>query len=157
MRERFADTAAAVTYAGAFEIVRASLLGRAVRVARHAVRHAGGAARRQRRRSARAGAARRGTGVAWDREYRWADGSTHLVRSTKVVDARRRAHRETARATVHAARDVYEEGGVLHFVSRGYYFDLGLGLEAVAAARCCPPASRTSSTSTSATAGSASP
>jgi hypothetical protein len=25
--------------------------------------------------------------------------------------------------------DTFEEGGVLHFVSRGYYFDLGLGLK----------------------------
>ena len=52
--------------------------------------------------------------------------------------------------------DTFEEGGVLHFVSRGYYFDLGFGLQAVAAGACCPPASPTSNTSISATAGSAS-
>ena len=46
VRERFADTAEAVTYAGAFEIVRASAARARVRVAGHAVRHAGGAARR---------------------------------------------------------------------------------------------------------------
>lgn len=125
VRERFADTAAAVTYAGSFELVRASWLGRFFaycglllgmpvtprtglnvesRVHVHADER----------------------GVAWDREYRWPDGTTHLVRSTKVVgDDNRLVERLPARLCM--PLETYVEGAVLHFVSLGYYFDLGVG------------------------------
>ena len=74
VRERFADTTAAATYAGAFEVVRASALGRVFAwlgtlfgtpVAPRAENHV--AARVLVRPDAR--------GVAWDREYLWADGT----------------------------------------------------------------------------------
>ncbi|MEO8061746.1 MAG: DUF4166 domain-containing protein [Pseudomonadota bacterium] len=126
VRERFAATAGDVTYAGAFEVVRASLLGRAFAwlgtlfgtpvaprsgenvPARVFVRpHAGG--------------------VDWNREYLWADGRSHLVRSTKVItDGGDLIEKLPARLCMPLA--VHEAAGVLHFVSRAYYFDLGFGL-----------------------------
>lgn len=125
VRERFATHAAGVTYAGAFEIVRASLLGRifawlgclfgtpvAPRVGENV------AARVFVRPTAR--------GVDWHREYRWADGHRHLVKSTKVVTADGRLV-EMLPARLCMPLDAYEAGGVLHFASRGYYFDLGIG------------------------------
>jgi hypothetical protein len=125
VRERFAENTADVTYAGAFEIVRASVLGQlfawlgklfgtpvATRVgddveARVHVRH-------------------HAHGVDWIREYRWA-GGTDVVRSTKVVDADARLiEKLPARLCMPLA--TYEEHGALHFVSQGYYFDLGVKL-----------------------------
>ena len=125
VRERFGDPNAETLYAGAFEIVRASLLGRvfawlgtlvgtpvAPRVEDHV--------------ESRVSVRPCGDGVAWDREYRWADGTRHLVRSTKVVDKHGRLI-EKLPARLCMPLDTFEDGGVLHFVSRGYYFDLGFG------------------------------
>jgi hypothetical protein len=126
VRERFNATAGDVTYAGVFEIVRASLLGRAFAwlgtlfgtpvtphdgeniAARVLVRpHAGG--------------------VDWDREYHWAAGRMDLVRSTKVVTVEGAlVERLPARLCMPLA--VHEVGGVLHFTSLSYYFDLGAGV-----------------------------
>ena len=126
VRERFAATAGPVTYAGAFEIVRASPLGRAFArlgtlfgtpvaprcganvAARVLVRpHAGG--------------------VDWNREYHWADGEMDLVRSTKVVtDGGDLIEKLPMRLCMPLA--VHDAGGVLHFISRSYYFDLGCGV-----------------------------
>lgn len=126
VRERFADTAATATYAGAFEVVRASAVGRmfallgtlfgtpvAPRVEDHV--------------AARVRVHPDAHGVAWDREYLWADGARDLVRSTKVVtDDGFLIEKLPARLCM--PLDTFEDGGVLHFVSRGYYFDLGPGL-----------------------------
>lgn len=123
VRRRFAEPAVAVDYVGTFEIVRASGLGRAVahlcrllgtpvvpctgcNVA--AVVHVGP----------------RAAGVAWNREYRWPDGKGWLVRSTKVIDAAGRLV-ERLPARLCMPLEVYERCGVLHFVSSGYFFDLG--------------------------------
>ena len=125
VRERFADSTAVATYAGAFEVVRASALGRvfawvgtlfgtpvAPRVENHV------AARVLVRPDAR--------GVSWDREYLWADGTRTLVCSTKVVTGDGLLI-EMLPARLCMPLDTYVEGGVLHFVSRGYYFHLGAG------------------------------
>jgi len=125
VRERFAESSEAVTYAGAFEIVRASALGRlfawlgtlfgtpvAPRVELDV--------------ESRVLVRPNGQGVAWDREYRWADGTRHLVRSTKVVtDDGNLIEKLPARLCM--PLDTFEDGGVLHFVSKGYYFDFGFG------------------------------
>jgi hypothetical protein len=125
VRERFADTTAMATYAGAYEVVRASSLGRVFAwigtlfgtpVAPRAENHV--AARVLVRPDAR--------GVAWDREYLWADGTCSLVCSTKVVTEDGLLI-EMLPARLCMPLDTYVEGGVLHFVSRGYYFHLGAG------------------------------
>ena len=125
VRERFADANAAASYAGAFEIVRASALGRAFAwlgtlfgtpVAPRVEDHVEAFVRVR----------PDGDGVAWDREYRWADGARHIVHSTKVVDEHGKLI-EKLPARLCMPLDTFEDGGVLHFVSRGYYFDLGVG------------------------------
>ena len=125
VRERFAETTAVATYAGAYEVVRANALGRVFAwlgtwfgtpVAPRAENHV--AARVLVRPDAR--------GVAWDREYLWADGTRSLVHSTKVVTEGGLLI-EMLPARLCMPLDTYVEGGVLHFVSRGYYFHLGAG------------------------------
>jgi Domain of unknown function (DUF4166) len=127
VRERFADTTAAVDYAGAFEVVQASMLGRAIAwlgtlfgtpVAPRAEINVEAEVRVTPDRN----------GVAWQREYRWADGSLTLVTSTKVVTEEGQLI-ERLPARLCMPLRTYEAGGVLHFVSRGYYFDLGLGFK----------------------------
>lgn len=126
VRERFAETTEAVTYAGAFEIVRASALGQFFAWLGTLV-GTPVAPRAQNNVEARVRVRPDGEGVAWDREYRWADGERHLVRSTKVVDEHGKLI-EKLPARLCMPLDTFEEGGVLHFVSRGYYFDLALGI-----------------------------
>jgi len=125
VRERFADSSEAVSYAGAFEIVRASALGRAFAwlgtlFGTPVAPRAGFGV------EARVLVRPNAEGVAWDREYRWADGTRHLVRSTKVVlDDGSLVEKLPARLCM--PLDTFEDGGVLHFVSKGYYFDLSFG------------------------------
>jgi len=123
VRERFDETTAAVTYAGAFEIVRASLLGRlfawlGVLFGMPVTPRCGTDV------PARVLVEPDAQGVVWTRVYEWAD-SRHRVRSTKVVEGRELIEKLPARLNM--PLDVYEDGGVLHFVSKGYYFDLGFG------------------------------
>ena len=126
VRERFAESAGAACYAGAFDVVRASALGQVFAwigtlfgtpVAPRAEDHV----------AARVLVIPGADGVAWNREYFWADGTRDLVRSTKVVTAEGLLV-EKLPARLCMPLHTYEEGGVLHFVSRGYFFDLGLGL-----------------------------
>ena len=122
VRVRFGDPVRAVDYVGSFEEVRASRLGAWVaqlcrligtpvvpRTGRDvpAVVHVGPVA----------------LGVSWDREYLWPGARGCLVRSTKVIDATEGLV-ERLPARLCMPLDVYEDDGVLHFVSRGYYFDL---------------------------------
>jgi hypothetical protein len=124
VRARFGAQHAAVDYVGSFEIVRASILGRIVAslcrligtpvVPRTgcdvpAIVHVGP----------------KPDGVAWDREYRWPRCAPCLVRSTKVIDDDGNLV-ERLPAGLNMPLDVYERDGVLHFVSRGYYFDFVL-------------------------------
>jgi hypothetical protein len=126
VRERFADTAAAVTYAGAFEVVRASLLGRAfawlgMLFGTPVAPRCGNDV------AARVMVRPDHEGVVWTRVYEWGDGRVDHVRSTKVVTGTG-ALVEKLPARLSMPLHVYEAGRVLHFVSRGYYFDLGFGL-----------------------------
>jgi hypothetical protein len=123
VRARFPDPAVAVDYVGEFEIVRASPLGRLIAwfclllgtpvVPRTGVNVPA---------VVRVGPTQRG--VAWKREYQWPRGSADLVRSTKVIGADGTLVEELP-AGLCMPLDVYEAAGVLHFVSRGYYFRLG--------------------------------
>jgi len=123
VRERFGEHAGAVDYVGTFDVVRASRLGRALAffcriigtpvVARTgidvpAVVHVGPEA----------------AGITWNREYRWPGRAPCFVRSTKVVDADGGLV-ERLPARLCMPLHVCERNGALHFVSRGYYLDLG--------------------------------
>jgi hypothetical protein len=125
VRERFADHASAVTYAGAYELVRASAAGRVFAwlgtLFGHPVVTRGG-----HHVAARVHVRPVGRGVEWLREYQWQDGRRETVRSTKVVTGDHELV-ECLPARLHMPLRVYEQGGVLHFVSRGYHFDLGFG------------------------------
>ncbi len=123
VRVRFGEPVLAVDYVGEFEIVRASILGRLLAwvcqlIGTPVVPRTGCAIPAV----VRVGPTERG--VAWNREYRWPDRSLCLVRSTKVVDADGTLVEELP-ARLCMPLDVFERDGTLHFVSRGYYFDLG--------------------------------
>jgi hypothetical protein len=126
VRARFSDAHRAVDYGGEFEVVRASVFGSVIawvcqaigtpvtpHTGRHvpAIVHVGPAAR----------------GVEWRREYRWPGRSPCLVRSTKVIGPDG-ALVEELPAGLRMALDVYEQAGNLHFVSRGYYFEVTIAL-----------------------------
>ena len=125
VRERFADAHAEVTYAGAFEIVRASRLGLVFawlgRLVGTPV-----APREGENVEARVRVRPDDHGVAWLREYLWDDGRRDLVQSTKVVTPDLRLV-EKLPARLCMPLETYEENGVVHFVSKGYYFDLSPG------------------------------
>jgi len=121
VRVRFAEPAVAIDYVGEFDVVRASWLGRLLAFAClllgtpvvprtglrvPAIVHVGPTP----------------TGVAWNREYRWPNGGACLVRSTKTIDSRGGLV-ERLPAHLCMPLHVFERCGVLHFVSRGYYFD----------------------------------
>jgi len=127
VRERFAENAAAVTYAGAFEIVRASLLGRLF--AWLGVIFGGPVTPRIGNDvEARVFVRPNGSGVEWIREYLWADGRRNVVRSTKVISGDARLiEKLPARLCMPLA--TWQENGVLHFESRGYYFDTLFGFK----------------------------
>lgn len=124
VRARFSEGLAGVTYTGRFDVVRASPLGLVIaRLGRllgtpvvpwtgvnvPAVVHVRPV----------------GSGIAWIRDYQRADGSPCRVRSVKVVTA---VHELVERlpAGVCMPLAIHEDGGVLHFVSRGYYFRVPL-------------------------------
>ena len=126
VRARFSEPVQAVDYVGEFDVVRASPLGRVIawfcqaigtpvvpRTGRNvsAVIHVGPVSR----------------GASWLREYRWPHGNTHRVHSTKVIGADGTLVEELP-ARLRMPLDVYERHGVLHFVSKGYYFDVGIRL-----------------------------
>lgn len=122
VRVRFADGAPAIDYAGEFEVVRASLPGRVIAwvcqiIGTPVVPHTGNNV------PAIVHVGPSGEGVEWRREYRWPRRSPCLVRSSKVIRAGRGLVEELP-AGLCMALDVYERAGVLHFVSRGYYFEV---------------------------------
>jgi hypothetical protein len=120
VRARFAEGAPDASYAGAFEVVQASALGRlfawlGMLVGTPVVPRTGvNVAARVDVRATR-------DGVEWRREYRWGD-CFDVVTSTKLVRDGTLIERLPARLNM--PLDVREENGVLVFESRGYYFDL---------------------------------
>lgn len=126
VRARFSEPCIATVYHGEFEIVRASTIGRllswvcrligtpiAPRTGMHipASVHVGP----------------RSGGVEWRRHYQWPDGARCTVMSTKTIDSKGRLI-EKLPAGLCMPLDVYERGGALHFLSRGYYFEFANGL-----------------------------
>lgn len=127
VRARFGEPTPRVDYVGEFDIVRASLVGRVIAwlcqaigtpvVPRTGVRvpaiiHVGPVDR----------------GASWLREYQWPRGRTCQVRSTKVVGPNGTLIEELP-AGLRMPLSVYQQRGVLHFVSKGYYFEFSLGLK----------------------------
>ncbi len=126
VRARFDEPTLAVDYVGEFDVVRASRLGRIIawfcqaigtpvvpRTGQNvrAVIHVGPVAR----------------GASWLREYHWPPRDTYRVHSTKVIGADGMLVEELP-ARLRMPLNVYEREGVLHFVSKGYYFELGVHL-----------------------------
>jgi uncharacterized protein DUF4166 len=120
VQARFVEGAPDVIYAGAFEVVDASWLGRffawlGALVGTPVVPRTG------RNVAARVDVRATRDGVEWRREYRWGDG-VDVVTSTKIVRDGRLIERLPARLNM--PLEVREENGVLVFESRGYYFDV---------------------------------
>jgi hypothetical protein len=124
VRARFDEPTLAVDYIGKFDVVRASVIGRFIAwvckvigtpIVPHtghnvpAIIHVGPVAR----------------GASWLREYRWPRGGTSRVHSTKVISPNGELIEELP-AGLRMPLTVYERHGVLHFVSKGYYFELRL-------------------------------
>ncbi|MBC8027175.1 MAG: DUF4166 domain-containing protein [Steroidobacteraceae bacterium] len=125
VRARFVETAADVTYAGAFEVVSASGLGRffawlGTLVGTPVVPRTGANL------AARVTVRATRDGVEWKREYGWEDGGKSVVTSTKLVRDGELIERLPARLNMPLT--VREENGVMVFESRGYFFDLGWGI-----------------------------
>ena len=123
VQARFAESATPVDYVGTFEIVRASPTGWLIAqlcrlLGTFVVPWVG------ERMAAVVRVETVAAGVAWHREYRRADGARCTVSSTKAVAADGSLV-ERLPAGLCMPLDVYERDGHLHFVSRGYYFDLG--------------------------------
>jgi Domain of unknown function (DUF4166) len=121
VRTRFGEPVLKVDYVGEFDVVRASIIGRVIAllckaigtpvVPRTGLRvpaiiHVGPVDR----------------GASWLREYRWPDGRACRVHSTKVIGADGSLTEELP-AGLRMPLSVYQRRGVLHFVSKGYYFE----------------------------------
>jgi hypothetical protein len=124
VRARFSETAPDVTYAGAFEVVNASAIGRffawlGALVGTPVVPRTGSHV------AARVDVRATRDGVEWRREYEWEGGGRSVVTSTKLVRDGELIERLPARLNM--PLDVREEKGVLVFESRGYYFDFRFG------------------------------
>ena len=126
VRARFDEHSGAVDYAGCYELVRASRMGRLFawlgRMFGTPV-----VSRTGENVEARVHVRPVTDGVRWLRDYLWEDGSGHVVRSTKVITPDGRLI-EILPARLNMPLKVYVEGQALHFVSEGYYLDLGFGL-----------------------------
>ena len=125
VRARFGEPILRVDYVGEFDVVRASTVGRVIALLCQAIGtpvvprtgervpaiiHVGPVDR----------------GASWLREYRWPDGRACRVHSTKVAGPDGTLIEELP-AGLRMPLSVYERRGVLHFVSKGYYFEFGLG------------------------------
>jgi hypothetical protein len=121
VRTRFGEPVLKVDYVGEFDVVRASIIGRVIAflckaigtpvVPRTGLRvpaiiHVGPVDR----------------GASWLREYRWPNGRACRVHSTKVIGADGTLTEELP-AGLRMPLSVYQRRGVLHFLSKGYYFE----------------------------------
>jgi hypothetical protein len=122
VRQRFTDPARRADYIGTFEIVRASKLGRVLALfcrclGTPVVPRTGAQV------PALVQVVPTGHGITWRREYRWPAGRPYVVRSTKVIAADGTLT-ERLPAGLCMPLDLYEFAGALHFVSRGYHFEI---------------------------------
>jgi hypothetical protein len=124
VHRRFADPSQCAEYAGEFEIVRASRLGKTLAWLCQAI-GTPIAPRTGRGVPAVVRVGPTARGVEWRREYHWPDHSTSVVRSTKVIGPSGTLVEELP-AGLCMALDLHEDSGALRFVSRSYYFNLSL-------------------------------
>ncbi len=122
VRERFADDVLKAEYQGSFDVVRASLSGRLLaflcRLIKTPIAPYTG---ENVPATVRVFLDDRG-GMVWERTYRFSKSRTCVVSSTKQFDEQG-AFVEVLPAGLRMPLDVFERGGVLHFVSRGYHFN----------------------------------
>jgi hypothetical protein len=124
VRSRFAHPGSTVDYLGEFEIVRANPLGRIIAwacqlIGTPVVPRTGNNV------AAIVHVSPSGQGVEWRREYLWPDHPPHLVRSTKVIGDDGILVEELP-AHLRMSLKVFEQCGVLHFVSSAYYFEFAM-------------------------------
>jgi hypothetical protein len=122
VQARFADDVLDAEYQGQFDIVRASLAGKILAFVCRLIRtpiasHTGENVPATVRVFANAHG-----GMVWKRTYRFSNGRTCVVSSTKQVDGDG-CFVEALPAGLRMPLDVFERDGILHFVSRGYFFD----------------------------------
>jgi hypothetical protein len=122
VRERFMEPARRVDYKGTFDIVRASKLGRVLAwfcrcLGTPVVPRTGAQV------PALVQVVPTDRGITWRREYRWPGSPPYVVRSTKVIAADGTLT-ERLPAGLCMPLDLYESAGALHFVSRGYFFEI---------------------------------
>jgi hypothetical protein len=124
VRERFSHPELTIDYTGEFEIVRANLLGKMIATVCQLI-GTPVVPRTGHNVPAVVHVSPSGQGVEWRREYRWPDGSTHVVRSTKVIDNDGILVEELP-ARLRMSLKVSEKCRVLHFVSEAYYFEFAI-------------------------------
>ncbi|HTE42452.1 MAG TPA: DUF4166 domain-containing protein [Steroidobacteraceae bacterium] len=121
VRARFADDVIEARYEGAFDVVRANLPGRCLALLCRLIKTPiapGMGLNVPATVKVYANAAR---GMVWERTYRF-PAETCVVSSIKQLDAAGQFV-EALPAGLRMPLDVFEREGVLHFVSRGYFFD----------------------------------
>lgn len=126
VRARFAAHTRAVDYTGTFEVVRASIAGWFIAqlcrlIGTPVVPWTG------RDVAATVQVVPDGRGVQWIRHYHRPGAGTCTVRSTKVIDGAGGMIEELP-AGLRMTLQVFERDGVLHFLSRGYFFEVELPL-----------------------------
>ena len=124
VRVRFAHPESTVDYVGEFEIVRANLLGKIIAWACQII-GTPVVPRTGTNVAAAVHVSPSGQGVEWRREYRWPGHAPYLVRSTKVIGDDGILVEELP-AHLRMALNVFEQCGVLHFVSKAYFFEFAI-------------------------------
>ena len=121
VRTRFGEPVLKVDYVGEFDVVRASIIGRVIALLCQAI-GTPVVPRTGQRVPAIIHVGPVDRGASWLREYRWPNGRACRVHSTKVIGADGSLTEELP-AGLRMPLSVYQRRGVLHFVSKGYYFE----------------------------------
>jgi hypothetical protein len=124
VRARFAEHAPSVGYEGTFDEVRASFAGKLLATCCRLLGTPVAPFTGTNVPATVSVFATPDGGTAWQRIYRFAGRKACVVESVKRL-SRQGTLVEALPAGMHMALDVYAREGVLHFVSTGYYFELG--------------------------------
>ncbi|HEV8333542.1 MAG TPA: DUF4166 domain-containing protein [Steroidobacteraceae bacterium] len=124
VRARFAEHAVSAEYHGTFEEVRASFAGKLLATCCRLIGTPVAPFTGTNIPATVNVFATADGGTAWQRIYRFAGRKPCVVESVKRL-SRERTLVEALPAGMRMALDVYARDGILHFVSTGYYFELG--------------------------------